>query len=190
MDSYIRPHPQFIERLRVESYLSAVPDVDVIARLHEFGLLPEDKRKRVVEQFRELAIETPDAGFLDESYRQLFTGDEFTDVLKAVNDDVLPNLDNMIDQWRAHYSPRDGSGDNDPDAYFHPLIEALENYREPFRADDEAVKLINMALADIDEVVSELRDEYHRRGGDDFYGDSERRPTRQPGRSIFDDVDA
>ena len=45
---FIERQPKFISNLQVWSYLYAVWDVDVIVGLHEFGLLPEEKRIGVV----------------------------------------------------------------------------------------------------------------------------------------------
>ena len=40
---FVERNPHFVASLRVGSYLYAVSDVGVLARLHEFGLLPEGK---------------------------------------------------------------------------------------------------------------------------------------------------
>ncbi len=106
-------NPTFIPSLRVGSYLYAVSDVNVIVRFHEFGLLPESKRNSVVATIRDLAVDIPDSGFLRHRIRQLFTEQEFDEILVHIRQEFLPNLVDHIDNWRSNYN-----GDDDPEDYF------------------------------------------------------------------------
>lgn len=188
LKSYISANPNFIASLQIYSYLSAVSDVSVLLRLHEFGLLPEEKRKQVVETIKELAVGTPDADFLNTRYRILFTEEELSNILQAVRGELLPNLSEVISDWFSNYN---SLSDKQPEQYFSSLVDALGSYLDEFQADSEAVNRINDALEEIEQVISELQtDEEQESQGDDFY-DSEYRSSGSQSdlRSIFDDVD-
>ena len=110
---YTIRNPNFISNLRVGSYLYAVSDVNVIVRLHEFGLLPESKRNSVVATIRDLAVDMPDSGFLRDRIRQLLTEQELDELFVHIRQALLPNLVDHIDNWRSNYN-----GDDDPEELF------------------------------------------------------------------------
>jgi energy-coupling factor transporter ATP-binding protein EcfA2 len=178
-------NPNFITSLRVGSYLTSVSDVDVIVRLHEFDLLPEDKRLYVVDSIRALSVETPDSGCLRDEIRQLFNEKEFDQLLDHIVDKLLPSLDRQIDDWRSNWS-----GDDDPEDYFNGLKEALMDYREVFHDNEDAVSEIDTAVRRINEVIEDLRAEMPQ---EPEYDDVFQRESSDSGhvdsRSIFDDVD-
>jgi energy-coupling factor transporter ATP-binding protein EcfA2 len=183
---YIARNTNFVANLRVGSYLYAISDVDVIVRLNQLELLPESKRLGVVSVIRDLAVDTPDSGFLREEIRQIFTQTELDELLDYVKETLLPNLEKHIDDWRSNYD-----GDYDPDDHFSDLKSTLKDYREVFDDDIHAVCDIDRALDKIDEVVEELRSEMPAEpDSDDFFGG--RTQGSEPGdsRSVFDDVDA
>ena len=182
---YIRRNPLFIPNLHVGSYLYAVSDVDVIVRLHEFGLLPEQKRLDVIGAIRELAVDTPDSGFLQKGVRDIFAKAEFKDILEHVRSILLPNLDKKIRDWRWNYN-----GEDDPDGYFSELKWALENFRDEFAYSEDAVSYLTVALKEIEEIIEELRSEQPEEpDSDDYYGRSSTGREHDDLRSIFDDVD-
>lgn len=182
---YIARYPEFIPSLRVGSYLSVVSDVDAIVRLHQFGLLSEDKRLYVVARIRELAVETPDAGFLQEGIRNLLTEDELADILAHVQKTLLPKLDDKIDNWRSNYSSND-----DPEDYFDELVYALRKYRDKFESCPDSVEYINSALTDIEQVIDDLRSERPQEpDSDDYFGRGSSGGGYDESRSVFDDVD-
>jgi hypothetical protein len=182
---FVERNPLFIASLRVGSYLYAVSDVGVLARLHEFGLLPEEKRCAVVAEIRELAVSTPDAGFQDERYRGLFTEDEFRATLDDVRQKLIPQLDDEISNWRWNFCIED-----DPDSHFDELVSALKEYRETFADDAEATKLIDDGLGSIERIVEELRSEQPQEpDSDDFRAASSGDGEQDGERSIFEDVD-
>ena len=62
---YLEVDQQALNRcLSFGSYLSAIPELPVLAKLHECGLLPEEDHRKIVETISELAVETPDADWL------------------------------------------------------------------------------------------------------------------------------
>jgi hypothetical protein len=178
-------NPNFIEALYVGSYLYAVSDVDVIIRLHEFGLLPEAERLRHVAAIRDLAVETPDAGFLRQDVRRLLNRKEFCEILDHVRANLLSDLDACVEVWRENYTAGD-----DPNEYFSELKAALTEYREAFCEDPSAVALIDGGLATVDEAIEALRDQARvERGREGYHGAGAHRGQSGGSRSIFDDVD-
>ena len=185
LERFVGRYSQFISGLRVAAYLSSVSDVDVIVRLHEFGLLPEKERLRAVGAILELATGVPDSGFLREEIRALMTPDELANVLEQVRMELLPRLDAQIDQWRDSHNGKD-----DPEDYFSDLKSALKDFRAEFKENEEAAEQIDAALAAIDNVIEELRSGLPPEpDSDDFYGGSTQASERDSERSIFDDVD-
>jgi len=182
---FVERNPHFIASLRVGSYLYAVSDVGVLVRLHEFGLLPEEKRAAVVADIRDLAVSTPDPGFQDQRYRGMFTDDEFRATLDDVRQKLIPRLDDEISNWRWNYR-----SDDDPDSYFDELVSALKKYRETFAADSEATKLLDEGLGSIERIVEELRSELPQEpDSDDFRAAFGADDENDGERSVFEDVD-
>ena len=182
---YIERYPQFISSLTVGSYLYVISDVAVIVRLHEYGLLPEQKRLDVVAAIKVLAIDTPDPGFLRDEIRSLLAQDEFDAILEQVRTDVLPRLDKYIAEWRWNYS-----GHDDPESHFSELSEAVEKYYEAFEDDEIATSQIENAFANIESTIEDLRSEQPLEpDSGDYYGGSSSHSHEEDHRSIFDDVD-
>lgn len=183
---YIQQHPDFVPNLSVHSYLYAVSDVRVILRLHEFGLLPEEKRIAVVAEIRELAVDTPDAGFLSEKVRTLFTPDELTQILEDVRTKLIPNLWSTIWKWRSNF---DEGGNDDPESHFDELKSALGDFRAELSSDSHAVAKIEAAFADIKDAIEELgKGMPGEPDSDDFRGHGSVE-SGDDSRSVFDDVD-
>lgn len=185
LKAFIEARPDFIKGLQVYSYLSAVSDVDVLAAFHEAQLLPEEVRKGVVLKMRELAVSTPDDGFLREHLRSMFTDEEFVATLEEVRGELLPDLDSTISDWRWNFSHGE-----DPESHFESLTDTLKTYQTTFTSDQVAVDLINDAIAEIDSVIEELREEQPEEyEEDDFRGGTSSQAEDHNDRSVFDDVD-
>jgi hypothetical protein len=175
----------FLGELRAGIYVEVVSDVGVVVRLHKFGLLPESERLRHVARISEVAIETPDAGFLREDIRTLFDGTELNDLLENVRLNLLPELSYRIDQWADEYN-----GEDDPEAHFSLLRSAFRELRDAFYEDMDAHASLEAGLANIDRVIEELQsklpDDPDR---DDFFGETGKGGDSDTSRSVFDDVD-
>ena len=186
LQKYIETNPDFISDLSIHSYFYACSDLDVVIRLHEFGLLSENERIRVVTAIKELAVNTPDAGFLRERIKGLMTGDELSNILSHVKESLLGNLDSHINEWRSNYD-----GDDEPEVHFDELKSALTEYQEEFENDEVSHQKINDGLDDIDQAIEELASEYAEKTTEEdiFDKKSALRPSLKTDRSIFDDVD-
>lgn len=183
---FLKNFPNFISKLHVGSYLYASPDVDVLVCLHKFGLLPDADRLITIKEIKELAVSTPDSGFMRDDVKTLISSSELFDILHAVKNDLLPNLENTINEWKTNYN-----GEDEPDAYFYELRSALDDYKSEFGECEESVQLIDYALEQLDEAISDLTDEYNPISTDnDWRTDDISKAIDISSRSIFDDVDS
>ena len=72
-------------------YLDTVPEVRLAQRLNEYGLLPEEKRKKFVETVSSYAIEGQDVYALDDAgICTIFSDKEFDQLVEAVHAQLLP----------------------------------------------------------------------------------------------------
>ena len=183
---FLERNPDFIDQLVVTAFFDAVTSVNVLNKLHAVGLLPEDQRIKHVVAVRELAVQTPDAGFLRRGIVSFLTDAEIEEILGDVREKLLPFIDVEIDVWKDNCSRRES-----PSGYFEPLRSALSEFATALAHDTEAVALIEKGIAAIDEAIAEL----DRRASDepdyddDYYHRSSRGPSGPDSRSIFDDVD-
>ena len=184
---YLKHHPQLGERIVTPgSYLSAVAEVDLLVRLREVDLLPEEWRTQFVMHVRTLALETPDVDFLSISrIRALFTEGELSAILEAIREELLPEFSSIVSDWRYNCG-----SDKDPEEEFAPLKDLLEVLGGEFGGDDPAQALLKTAEEEVEEMIQYLQEEkWHREEDDDYrYEQSERSSTFSE-RSIFDDVD-
>jgi hypothetical protein len=183
---FLRDFPDFVSTLHVGSYLYASSDVDVLSCLHKFGLLPESVRITAVKEIKELAVRTPDSGFLRDDVKFLISKSELSEILQTVKNDLLPNLEDIVSDWKSDYS-----GEDEPDTYFEELKSAIDDYKSEFGECEESQQLIEYALDQIDEAISELRSEYLPSSTDNIWRSDEISNANDvSSRSVFDDVDS
>lgn len=184
---YIEKNPDLLDRVSQPGlYLSAVSEVDLAVRLHEFGLLPEEVRKKFVATVGGYAVEGEDLyGLEDADIRRVFEGHEFAELLLRVRAELLPMLD---DVRRDRQRNRDS--DQSPDEHMQPLLESFETLKKLFSDDEDAVKIVEQekerALEWIAENTSEDPDPTESRTLGEVQATDELRGDR----SIFDDGDA
>ena len=115
------------------SYLSSSSEIDVLVTLNRMGLLSAKIKDKVLEQIGDLAVETPDADWLDntwaESIGTLLTDAERASVLERVEKELIPNLYDTISNWESD-CPEEYA--EDEEGYFAPLVEAFEAYSKAF----------------------------------------------------------
>jgi hypothetical protein len=151
LKQFLERNPDFIGQLSVMSYFYAVTSIDVLNKLRAVALLPEDERVKHVAAVRELAVRTPDAGFLNRGTVSFLTEAEIEGILGDVREKLLPFIDVEIDGWKDNYSPRESPSD-----YFEPLKSALSEFATALAHDAAAVALIEKGIAAVDEAIVEL----------------------------------
>jgi hypothetical protein len=169
--------------LNFTSYLYPGNEPDVLARLRTAGLLSEPVRLRAVEHVAELAIETPDGGWLTgKAWEILLTPGERAALMQKVREDLIPGIGNadwLLDD--EHKIPDDD-----------PVERTLRIYMDAFEkeGDYQTVAILAEALR----VRAGVPVRYYDYD-DDEQGYSEPltstrlAPPPDSGRSIFDDID-
>ncbi len=189
MELYLQKHPRFINRLNVYSWLAYVPDVRVLARLHELKLLPDKKRLEFVGRATQLAVETPDSDFLQNpKLRALFRPSELRTVLKRVREELLPQLDDMIKEWTERFEKDED--DDDPDNHFWTLRDSFKTFQKAFDGNRRVAERFDRALTRIDQKVEELRKREDKSSSDEIASTDTDDAEVKSERSVFDDVDA
>ncbi len=167
--------------LRFTSYVSVVPEPAMLARLHEAGLLSEEARLEAVERMADLAVDTPDDGWIKgPAWKILLTPADRAMLFDKVRAELVPRLDT----GEAWGDERDGDDD--------PVDNALFGYEMAF--EDEGDAETAQAFAEARDAYSQLptrvRVEYLEREDQRPLADTRAAPARSTSRSIFDDIDA
>lgn len=166
-------------------FLHAVPEVDLAVRLHELGLLPENKRKKFVATVSEYALRGDDLYGLDDvDIRSVFEDHEFEELLQNVRTQLLPRLSDVRLDWQLNHESSEP-----PDEHMQQLLESFETLKKHFGDDAGTAAIVERETRLADEWIAENTAEEP---------DREPRalgkvgtPDKLPGiRSIFDDVDA
>jgi hypothetical protein len=185
---FIEEHPDLLNRVSKPGlFLSAVSEVDLAIRLHEFGLLPEEHRKIFVETVSEYAIEGEDL-YIFESARiqSVFTSDERAHFHERVVDELLPKLGDVRLTWESNRDSEQRS-----DEWLQPLLDSFSALKTEFPDQPSIVDTINLEIQRGEEWIAEhSSDESHSDRPTQTFGDVE--STGQPisqFRGIFDDID-
>lgn len=183
---YLEKHPELFAKVSEPGLmLSVVPEMRLAKRLHEFGLLPEENRKKFVETVSDYAAEGQDTDALDSaSIRSLFTDDEYENLVQRVRAELLPKLDDVLIEHQLNHT-----SDEPPEEHMYQILWSFETLKKCFADDADAVKIIDREIRRANEWIGE------------HTPDEPKRKTRKlgkvgtpeksnSGRSIFDDIDA
>jgi hypothetical protein len=186
---YLEHHPEIGDLISSPgSNLSAVPEVDLLVRLHEVNLLPDEWRLRFVDRARLLAIESPELDFLAvDRIRNLFRPEELDSIIALIRQELVPTLSGLVDDWHGNYERG-----HEPDEWFQPLREVIDILSSEFQADSEITASLSEVSDQIDWAIQDIQDNTppveFERYDDDYEGG--RGPSHpSAGRSIFDDID-
>ena len=185
---YIEEYPDVLDRVAKPGlFLSAVSEVDLAIRLHEFGLLPEEHRKAFVAQVVSYTIGGEDLYALESHQIQsVFTSVELSQFRARVRAELLPNLGGVRRTWESNRS-----SDERPDEYMQPLLDSFSALKQEFAGEPailrEIDRQIQLAELWISEHMPEDSDES--RPAHSFGNvDASDHPSAQV-RGIFDDID-
>ncbi|MDQ3565384.1 MAG: hypothetical protein M3436_15065 [Pseudomonadota bacterium] len=183
---YLEHNPDLLNKVSEPGlFLHAVPEVGLAVRLHEFGLLPEDKRKRFVATVSEYAVRGDDLYALDDvDIRRLFKDQEFEELLQSVRIQLLPRLDDVRREVQLNHDSSEPA-----DEHMQQLLESFETLRKHFGDYARAAKIIERETRLANEWIAENAPEEPDRKPRTL-GKLETPDKPHGTRSIFDDVDA
>jgi hypothetical protein len=164
--------------------LSFSPEVDLAVRLHGFGLLPEENRKKFIATVSNFAIEGDDVLALDDDgMRGVFTDSEFDELLQTVRTELLPRLGVVRVTVQSN---RDSS--EPPDEHMQNILESFSTLKKRFSDDADAVSIIQRETDLANEWIAETEPPEPKRAPRTL-GAVEPSEKKHGTRSIFDDID-
>lgn len=183
---YLKDNPDLLDQVSEPGlFLDTVPEVRLAKRLHQFGLLPEEKRKKFVETVSTYALDGQDGDALDDDgIQSLFTSEEFEELVQRVRTELLPRLDDVRREWESNHSAGEP-----PDEHMQQLLEFFSSVKERFMDDEGTVKLIDRQIERTNEWIDENTPEEPERSPRKL-GKIETPAESRSARSIFDDIDA
>lgn len=185
--AYFQANPSAYQRIRPSSFLSAVTDVDLLTKLHECGLLPEEERLRFLNTVSDLAVYTPDADFLTVGrIRAVFSEREIAAILDRVEQELVPDLDETVSAWRSNFG---GTTQDDATDHYAPLEETLQAFAKEFGGNWGALRAVQKAIEWVEECISECPETDETEEEDWAPDRAMMADARTEVRSIFDDVD-
>jgi hypothetical protein len=182
--AYLVQSPDVLQRVAKPGLsLSAVPEVDLAVRLHEFGLLPEETRKAFVETVSTYAVQGKDLHALDDlGVRSVFQASEFDELLETVRTDFLPKMQDVrLNAQSSHQSS------DSPDEHMQVILESFGILKKRFGEDEQLVKLIDREIDLVNDWISETEPP-EPKVGPRVLGAVEHSPEKHGTRSIFDDI--
>jgi hypothetical protein len=181
---FLKEEPGLLDRICTPGLsFDHSPEVSLCARLREFGLLPEDKRKVFVETVTRFTVDGEDVYALqNDEIRRLFTEDEFAALLSSVETSLLPGLGKVRARAESAYSS--GSAEE----RMEPLLETFSMLRKHFECDERAAGLIDREIDLTNEWIDEHTHQLPKVAARSL-GSVEASQQPSPSRSIFDDID-
>ncbi len=181
---YLDENPDLVDRVS-EPGLYAYSEIHLAVRLHELGLLPENKRNKFVATVSEYAVRGDDLYALDDvDIRSVFEDHEFEELLENVRTQLLSRLSDVRIDWQLN---RESS--KPPDEHMQQLLDSFETLKKHFGDDTDAAAIVEQETRLSIEWIAENTTE-----------EPDRKPRalgkvetleKPPGtRSIFEDVDA
>jgi energy-coupling factor transporter ATP-binding protein EcfA2 len=166
--------------------LDTVPEVRLAKRLHDAGLLPEERRKQFVETVSSYAVDGQDpAAFSDEDIRSMFTKDELDELERRAREELLPRLaDIRRGVWESNHD-----SDQDPEEYIQPFLDLLDSLNRLCGSDNAATMLVETEERHVRLWIDESTTDEPVRAQREL-GNVETQEKPQSARSVFDDIDA
>ena len=183
---YVERNPEILDRVvKPGLMLNAVPEVELATRLHEFGLLAEDRRQEFISTVSEYALKGQDLYALgDTGIRGVFRDREFEEFLTRVHTELLPRLDDVRSDWESNCD-----SDQSVDEQMQPLLDSFEVLKKLFVDDEAAIGVVEREVGRAVEWIADHRSEELDVEPRRRFGDVRPLDEFHTARSIFDDID-
>lgn len=181
----LKKRPDIIE---IEHFISPIAedsDTALFARLHKFGLLPEARRRVLVNAVRNAAIEGADSSaFGDELIESVLLNSEREEIFEVVRSDVLTNIEQQVEDYADNWDK-----DYPPEGHFDDLVASIERFVQLVIPVAEQKAYLTKLRHEVDWAVSRLDEEYTPEPSTSA-PTARARPARAGLANLFRDVDA
>jgi len=183
--SYLARFSSFInELLEFGGQLAWDPRLMVLGSLKEYNLLSEGDRKHAADRIQEIALDTPDASWLDnDSCNHILTDTEKQKLIAQTRELLNNGFDDVLNNWKFN------EGSDDLEAHYAPLLETLDGYVEYFEEDRAMLEVIGYCRDGVERRIAEKRQGEKSRNQWKI-PDLKKQEVQSTERSIFEDVDA
>jgi hypothetical protein len=182
LEVYLSVDPEALTRcVNFTSYINTMPQIAVLARCQKAGLLPLDQRLEVARKISNLAVEVPDATWMDSrDCKVLVHANERVAIRTRIHDELVPRLDELLAYWTVNESA-------DLEQYYSMHLYSLSRYAKAFRNQRETYRSFLEAIEAVQERINyqsswDEDDDWQHETYGEFGQD---RSTR----SVFQDVD-
>ena len=103
--------------------------MELILKLHEYDLLDDADRNKVIDSLFKFAQEGDLYALEDEDVQKLFKGDEFAIFKDKVRAEIVPKLSDIRYDFESNY---DRGGINEADEHMEHYLDALKTIKETF----------------------------------------------------------
>lgn len=185
LDLYLEQDADILTRVSEPGlYLSFSPEVALVARLHEFCLLPEENRKKFIETVSNFAMTGDDVLALDDvAIRGVFTDCEFEELVQAVRTYLIPKLGGVRETAQSNHDSSES-----PDEHMQNILESFSTLKKQFSEDADAVSIIERETNLANEWIAETGPA-EPKVSPRILGTVEPSEAKHGSRSIFDDID-
>jgi hypothetical protein len=168
--------------------LSASSEVDLAIRLHEFSLLPENRRQEFVSKIVSYTFDGDDLYAIESKRIQsVFKPAELKLFRRRWRDELVKKLSDIRWTWQSNHDSQ-----QQPEDHMQPLIDSFNALKKEFAGDTSIVSEIERQIKNAEEWISEklAEDDGQQSRPPRVFGDvdaHEQLPAQA--RSIFDDID-
>lgn len=185
LSMYLEKHPDIIEDVSEPGLmLAVVPEVRLAKRLHGFGLLPEENRKRFIKTVTNYAVEGQDMDALgNPALRGLFTDKEHEELVQRVRMELVPKLGDVRREYESNHNSNEP-----PEEHMDTLLASFKTLKKQFANDPDAITIIDREIRYANEWIDEHTFEEPERQPRKL-GKVSTKERSNSARSIFDDID-
>lgn len=153
--------------------------------LHKAGLLPDSHRKAIIEKISKYALNGENVKVLDEEdYQLFFSEEEFADLKKKIEIELLPNISQIKNIWISKFRK-----DEDAEYHMSSLIDNLRALENEFSDNEKIGELIEAEIQEINGWVEENTTIDDLEDRESLGADLTDEENNNVERSIFDDID-
>jgi len=183
LSAYLESNPDFLDSLKISHSIILDPELEILTKYFDAGLLSDEKRKETVQSLYELAINNFDTQFGKDAIKTLLTEDELSSIKRDVKNKIILNMESVINDLSSNYDE-----ESDPEDHFSDLSYSLGDYEYIYAEDVEICTQLSKAKDKVENEVKGLS-KLRKYDNDEEYDDETHSVSEhKTDRSIFDDV--